>query len=116
MVLRRRDGTEIAIDDSGAPIRDAAGNLLGTVLVFRDVTPLRRLQRAQARSLQLRTQLLELLQLLLQAPSVEELLSNSVELLKQLLPLDLAALYELDEEQALLLPRWYTVGQGSCAI
>jgi PAS domain S-box-containing protein len=111
-VLRRRDGTEITIDDSGAPIRDAAGNLLGAVLVFRDVTPLRRLQRAQARSLQLRTQLLELLQLLLQAPSMEELLSNSVELLNQLLPLDLAALYELDEEQALLLPRWYTAGQG----
>ncbi len=110
-VLRRRDGTEIAIDDSGAPIRDADGNLLGAVLVFRDVTPLRQLQRVQEHSLQLRTRLLELLQLLLQAPSAKELLSNSVELLKQLLPLQLAALYELDEQQALLQPLWSTVDQ-----
>jgi len=110
-VLRRRDGSEVAIDYSGAPIRDAAGNLLGAVLVFRDVTPLRQLQRAQERSLQLRTRLLELLQLLLQASSAEELLSNAVELLKRLLPLQLAALYQLDEQQALLQPLWSAVDQ-----
>jgi len=37
-VLLRGDDTEIAIDDSGAPIRDDQGNILGVVLVFRDVT------------------------------------------------------------------------------
>lgn len=37
-VLVRRDGSEIPIDDSGAPIRDAAGILAGVVLVFRDVS------------------------------------------------------------------------------
>jgi PAS domain S-box-containing protein len=31
-----KDGTEVPIDDSGAPIRDAAGVLRGVVLVFRD--------------------------------------------------------------------------------
>ncbi len=36
--LISRDGTERQIDDSCAPIRDANGNLLGAVLVFRDVT------------------------------------------------------------------------------
>jgi PAS domain S-box-containing protein len=36
--LIARDGTEIPIDDSGAPIRDAAGAIQGTVLVFRDIT------------------------------------------------------------------------------
>jgi PAS domain S-box-containing protein len=41
-VLLRRDGTEIAIDDSGAPIRDAEGALSGIVLVFRDVTEKKR--------------------------------------------------------------------------
>jgi signal transduction histidine kinase/ActR/RegA family two-component response regulator len=34
----RRDGTDVSIDDSAAPIRDAAGKLHGAVLVFRDVT------------------------------------------------------------------------------
>ena len=36
--LIRRDGTRVAIDHSGAPIRNAEGELLGVVLVFRDVT------------------------------------------------------------------------------
>jgi PAS domain S-box-containing protein len=37
-ILIRRDGTEIYIDDSGAPIRDKHGKLMGVVLVFRDIT------------------------------------------------------------------------------
>jgi len=37
-LLIRRDGSEIAIDDSGAPIRNEAGELTGVVMVFRDVT------------------------------------------------------------------------------
>jgi PAS domain S-box-containing protein len=36
--LVRPDATEISIDDSGAPIRDDAGKILGVVLVFRDIT------------------------------------------------------------------------------
>jgi PAS domain S-box-containing protein len=41
-VLVAKDGTEIPIDDSGAPIRRADGPIQGTVLVFRDVTDRRR--------------------------------------------------------------------------
>jgi PAS domain S-box-containing protein len=37
-VLVAHDGTEIPVDDSGAPIRGKGGRILGTVLVFRDVT------------------------------------------------------------------------------
>ena len=37
-VLIARDGTELQIADSCAPIHDAAGTVLGAVLVFRDVT------------------------------------------------------------------------------
>jgi PAS domain S-box-containing protein len=33
-----RDGTEIPIDDSGAPIKDEYGEIIGVVLVFRDIT------------------------------------------------------------------------------
>ena len=42
--LLARDGTERAIADSAAPIRDRAGRILGVVLVFRDVTESRRAQ------------------------------------------------------------------------
>jgi PAS domain S-box-containing protein len=37
-ILVRKDGSEIFIDDSGSPIRDKQGKLIGVVLVFRDIT------------------------------------------------------------------------------
>jgi PAS domain S-box-containing protein len=45
-VLIGRDGTEVPIDDSGAPIRDARGRLSGVVLVFRDIAGRRAVERA----------------------------------------------------------------------
>jgi diguanylate cyclase (GGDEF)-like protein/PAS domain S-box-containing protein len=44
-VLTRRDGGEFAIRDSVAPIRDGQGRITGTVLVFKDVTQLRGMER-----------------------------------------------------------------------
>ena len=43
-ILIAADGTERPIDDSAAPMRDATGSILGTVLVFRDVTDRRRVE------------------------------------------------------------------------
>ena len=37
-LLLRRDGTEVPIDDSGAPIKNQNGSITGVVLVFRDIT------------------------------------------------------------------------------
>ncbi|MBI2869539.1 MAG: PAS domain-containing protein [Chloroflexi bacterium] len=37
-VLVRRDGSIVPIDDSGAPIKDQAGQIAGAVLVFRDIS------------------------------------------------------------------------------
>ncbi|MDA8123868.1 MAG: response regulator [Deltaproteobacteria bacterium] len=54
--LLRKDGTEIPIDDSGAPIRDAEGKTLGVVLVFHDITERKRVEavvRQQAQLLDL---------------------------------------------------------------
>jgi len=44
--LIARDGSECAIADSGAPIRDAEGTIRGVVLVFRDQTSDREAERA----------------------------------------------------------------------
>jgi PAS domain S-box-containing protein len=41
-ILVARDGKEIPIDDSAAPILDAEGRVVGVILVFRDVTEKRR--------------------------------------------------------------------------
>ncbi|HBL30459.1 MAG TPA: hypothetical protein DD490_26790 [Acidobacteria bacterium] len=44
-LLLRRDGGESAVRDSVAPIRDRQGRITGTVLVFKDVTQLRGMER-----------------------------------------------------------------------
>ena len=54
-LLVRRDGSELPIDDSGAPIRDGRGSIIGVVLVFRDV----RERRETERELQRRAELLQ---------------------------------------------------------
>lgn len=55
-VLLARDGREIPIDDSGAPIRNALGEILGVVLIFRDITERRSAEKQlEAWARQLRT-------------------------------------------------------------
>lgn len=45
-VLIARDGREFQIDDSAAPIRDDSNKIVGSVFVFRDVSALKRSQKA----------------------------------------------------------------------
>jgi PAS domain S-box-containing protein len=47
-VLVLEDGREIPIEDSAAPIKDVAGTLLGAVLVFRDISERRQIERERA--------------------------------------------------------------------
>ena len=54
--LVSRDGRETPIEDSAAPIRDAAGNVSGAVIVFHDVTERRR-AREQLRESEVRFRL-----------------------------------------------------------
>jgi diguanylate cyclase (GGDEF)-like protein/PAS domain S-box-containing protein len=42
-LLLRRDGSQLNVDDSAAPMIDPSGRLLGAVMVFRDVTSQRKL-------------------------------------------------------------------------
>lgn len=48
--LIARDGTERSIADSGAPIRDKNGEIIGVVLVFRDVTEKQKIEEEMARA------------------------------------------------------------------
>lgn len=48
-ILVAQDGTEVAIDDSAAPIRDPQGNVSGVILVFRDVSGQRAVEAVRAR-------------------------------------------------------------------
>ncbi len=45
-VLIGKDGTEVPIDDSGAPIKDVNGKTAGVVLIFRDITERKKSEEA----------------------------------------------------------------------
>jgi PAS domain S-box-containing protein len=49
-VLIRRDGSELPIDDSGAPIRESHGTVRGVVLIFRDFTAHKESERKLVRA------------------------------------------------------------------
>lgn len=51
-VLIARDGRELPIDDSAAPIRDGDGEIMGVVLVFRDVRDRKAAEETRDRYLQ----------------------------------------------------------------
>ncbi len=59
LLVNRRDGRQIPIDDTAAPIRDEGGRVLGVVLVFQDVTARR---EAEERIRQQRTYLQALIE------------------------------------------------------
>jgi len=58
-VLIAADGTERPIDDSGAPIRNRDGRIIGAVLVFRDVSERKRVEIERQKAIVDRERLLE---------------------------------------------------------
>jgi PAS domain S-box-containing protein len=51
-LVRRPDGRDVLLSVSGAPIRDARGRIVGGVIVDRDVTERRRLERRTREALE----------------------------------------------------------------
>ena len=51
-LLIRSDGTRLPIDDSAAPIRNETGRVSGCVLIFRDVSQQRQMEREKTQQLQ----------------------------------------------------------------
>jgi PAS domain S-box-containing protein len=52
-ILMTRDGREIPIENSGAPIRDADGHIIGVIVVFHDVSERRRAEQERESLLKL---------------------------------------------------------------
>jgi PAS domain S-box-containing protein len=49
-ILVAKDGREIPIDDSAGPVRSSDGRIFGAVMVFRDISERRRIERERAES------------------------------------------------------------------
>jgi len=80
-ILIGKEGVETAIDDSGAPIWDNEGRLAGIVLVFRDITERKLVEKATLRE---RSRVLEVLQ---QAPVFFALLQGPDHVITMVNPL-----------------------------
>jgi PAS domain S-box-containing protein len=83
--LISRDGTTRAIADSGAPIRDEAGELRGVVLVFHDQTRQRAAERAAQRATDRLKVLVETSQQLASTTNVEVLARTIAQRISELI-------------------------------
>ena len=80
-VLIAKDGQERPIDDSAAPIRDAGGNVVGSVLVFRDISERKRSEAALNERVRLLTLNSEVGAALVQADQLRPMLQRCTEAL-----------------------------------
>lgn len=106
-ILVGKDGVERPIDDSGAPIKDARGSVVGVVLVFRDITE-RRLEerereRLQAESREAEAQRLKLQEevIRMQKARLEELSTPLIPLSREIVVMPLVG--TVDAERATLI-------------
>jgi len=100
-LLLAKDGREIPIADSAAPIRDRGGWVTGVVLVFRDQTEERRVRRL----LEARLTLLEYAT----THSLEDVLTRALDLAGNLVNSPIGFYHFVDEDQqGLSLQQWST--------
>lgn len=122
-LLVARDGREIPIDDSGAPIRDEQGAIGGVILVFRDVTERRQAEIALRESEELFRQLAENVeevfwvrdtrrnQMIYVSPAYEELWGRSRESLYQDPASFIEAIHPEDRERVITELRKQSEGE-----
>lgn len=98
-VLIAKDGTERPIDDSAAPLRDAAGRITGVVLIFRDITERRRAEIALAERGRLTSLRAETATALATAPDGRTALQSCCEALVRHLDAAFARVWTLNETE-----------------
>ncbi|MBC7807096.1 MAG: SpoIIE family protein phosphatase [Akkermansiaceae bacterium] len=112
-VLRHRDGGEVAIDDSGAPVRGRSGDLVGVVLVFRDVSERRRQDAELAGALNRETLVNTVGAAIRDSPlDADAILRTAVSALGQAISADRCYFgrYDQSSDYARLSPEWFRDG------
>ena len=109
-ILIARDGTERPIADSGAPIRDPDGRIMGVVLVFRDMTAERDHERRLEESLARQAHLVRTLrairdvnQLITREPDRQRLIQGACACMTETLAYTSACIALADEQNHVLM-------------
>jgi PAS domain S-box-containing protein len=102
-LLITRDGREIPIDDSGAPIRDAEDDIIGVILVFRDVTERREAQLAELRQRTLAEALRETALALTSTLKRDDVLRHILANIGRVVPHDFADILLIENDSAVVV-------------
>ncbi len=99
-LLVAKDGRVTPVDDSGAPILDSEGNLLGAVLVFRDVSERKRADDEIRRRMRLERMISDISMHFVQLPSsgVDEGIDQSLKALGEFARVDRSFLFEFGRD------------------
>jgi PAS domain S-box-containing protein len=97
-LLIARDGTKRPIADSGAPLQDETGKIIGTVMVFRDITARRRAEEALERRVAELAALSAMASIVNESVEVDDILNRAMDEALRLVGVEAAATMLLDEE------------------
>jgi PAS domain S-box-containing protein len=89
--LRDKNGVDRCVDDSAAPIRDRDGQLVGVILVFREISERRRFERRS-------TAQHEVTRILAESQSLSDAATRVLEILSNNLEFELGVFWLFDEE------------------
>lgn len=109
-LLFNRDGTRLIVDDSAAPIVDDHGNIVGAVLVFRDVTERRKAEDKRAKLNGLLMAVRNMNESLLRVKSEPELFQQICESLATVVNFRLVTINLLDKDRYEIKPVAYAGG------
>ena len=98
-ILVAKNGREIPIDDSAAPIRSEGGPLHGIVLVFRDFSQRKRLEQQQER-------LYTLVQAVNQSRALPEIYNAALDTISQCLAADRSSILLVDPDGVIRFKAW----------
>jgi len=99
-MLRAQDGSERMIGDTAAPIRNSQGEIMGSVLVFQDITPRKQAEERLRQQAEREHLLSQIAQRIRQSLDLKVILNTTVQEVRQLLQVDRVVIYRFEPDRS----------------